>query len=110
MPVVLSTPVVPNVPSYDKVHLDSLSITLDRTDYAQTHIQARVRLYYQDPNTLVKTFSLDTYDIVIDDAEAWATALATGGDMRGVDAGTAIRQIVALLVATETTLGNSTVS
>lgn len=47
MPVVLQTPVVPAAPSYDKVHLDHLTITQEQTDYSKVVIQARVRLYNQ---------------------------------------------------------------
>lgn len=110
MPVLLTNPYVPPSPSYDKVHLDHMTITLERTNYAKTQIQARVRLYYQDPTTGEKTFSPDTRDVVIDDGEQWATALAMQGDMRGAEAANAIRQIVALLVSTSTGLGNATTS
>ena len=110
MPVLLTTPFVPPAPSYDKVHLDHLTVTLERTTYAKTQIQARVRLYYQDPVTGDKTFAPDTRDVSILDGEQWATALAMQGDMRCVEAANAIKQIVALLVATETDLGNTTTS
>ena len=110
MPVTLNTPYVPPAPTYDKIHLDHLTITLERTDYAKTQIQARVRMYYQDPNTGVKTFSPDTKEVSILDAEQWVTNLAVQGDMRGVQAADAIKQIVALLVAAATDLGDTTVT
>lgn len=110
MPITLTVPYVPSVPTFNKVHLDALSIALEKTDYAKTNIQARVRLYYQDPVTNVKTFSTETQEVSIPDAEAWAVSLAQQGDMRGVNAAGYIKEIVALLVATQTTLGASTVS
>lgn len=110
MPILLNSPYTPPVPTFDRVHLDSLVIALDKTDYAKTNIQARVRLYYQDPVTNVKTFSTETRDISIPDAELWAIGLAQQGDMRGVSAAGYIKEIVALLVATQTDLGASTVS
>lgn len=110
MPVVLQTPVVPNAPSFDKIHLDALTIALEKTNYAKTTIQARVRLYYQDPVTGNKTFSSETREIAIDDAEAWAVALAGSNDLRGVQAAQYIKEIVALLVSTHTEFGSSTVS
>lgn len=110
MPITLTTPYIPAVPQFDKVHLDCLTIALEKTDYAKTNIQARVRLYYQDPISNVKTFSQETREISIPDAEAWAIQLAGQGDMRGVTAAGYIKEIVALLVATQTEFGNSTVS
>lgn len=110
MPIILDTPFVPPAPSYDKIHLDHLTITLERTNYAKTQIQARVRLYYQDPDTGDKTFSPDTRDISITDGEQWMMSLAIQGDMRGIEVANAIKQLVALLVATETDLGNASIS
>lgn len=106
MPVVLQNPYVPAVPSYDKIHLDHLTITLERTDYAKTQIQARVRPYYQDAEGK-KTFSPEAQEIFIDDADAWAAQLAGTGDMRGVTAGDHIKAIVGLLVDTRTDLGST---
>lgn len=110
MPILLNTPYVTPVPTFDRVHLDSLVIALDKTDYAKTSIQARVRLYHQDPITGIKSFSTETRDVSIADAELWAIGLAQTGDMRGVTAAGYIKEIVALLVATQTDLGTSTVS
>ena len=110
MPVILQTPYTPNVPTYDKIHLDHLTVSLEKTNYAKTQIVARLRPYYQDPVTNEKTFSPDTKDVVIEDAEAWAIAMAqTSGDMRGVEAGNHITSIVALLVETSTNLGTTQV-
>lgn len=110
MPVVLNTPVVPQVPSFDKVHLDNLVITLEQTAYAKTNIQARVRLYSQDPTTGVKTFSMEPQDIFIEDAEAWAIGLYQQNDVRGLEAANKIKDILSLLVSTQTPWGASTVS
>lgn len=109
MPVILTTPFVPTAPVYDKVHLDHMTVTLEKTDYAKTQIQARIRLYKQDPETGVKTFSTETHDIFIEDAVVWATDKAMqNGDMRGIDAGNHITSIVALLVEICTNLGGAT--
>lgn len=110
MPITLQTPYVPAVPQYDKVHLDHLTITLEKTDYAKTQIQARMRLYYQDPVSGAKTFSTETREIYIPDAEAWAIQLAGSGDNRGLDAAGYIKEIVSLLTATQTNLGDSTIT
>jgi len=110
MPVVLNTPVIPAAPSFDRVHLDNLVITLEQTEYAKTNIQARVRLYYQDPVTGVKTFSAEPKEIFIEDAEAWAVGLYQQNDMRGVEAAAKIKDILALLVSTQTPWGATTVS
>jgi hypothetical protein len=110
MPVVLQTPYTPTVPTYDKIHLDHLTIVLEKTNYSKTSIQARVRPYYQDPVTMEKLFSPDSHEIYIDDADAWAYGLATNGDMRGAEAGGHIKAIVALLVETQTTLGTAIVA
>lgn len=107
MPVVLQNPYVPAVPTYDKIHLDHITITLEKTQYAKAQIQARVRPYYQDPDTGEKSFSPDAQTIVIDDAEAFAIELAGQGDMRGVDAMNNIKAIVAFLVETKTSLGST---
>ncbi len=109
MPVILTTPYVPTVPQYDKVHLDHLTITLEKTDYAKTQIQARVRMYYQGEDG-VKHFCPEHKEIVIDDAQAWVMQLAMQGDMRGVEADTHIKSIVALLVETQTNLGGTSVA
>jgi hypothetical protein len=108
MPVILNTPYVPTVPQYDKVHLDHLTIMLEKTDYAKTQIQARVRMYYQGEDG-VKHFSSEHREIFIDDATSWVTQLAMGGDMRGVEADNHIKAIVALLVETMTDLGETQV-
>jgi hypothetical protein len=109
MPVSLNTLYVPEVPSYDKVHLDHLTITLEKTDYAKTQIQARVRMYYQD-NLGRKFFSSEHRDIFIEDAEVWITTLNENGDTRGLEAEAHIKGIVSLLVETQTTLGETTIS
>ena len=109
MPVILNTPYVPEVPQYDKIHLDHLTITLEKTDYAKTQIQARVRMYYQGQDG-VKHFSSESKEIFINDAAAWVTQLAMQGDMRGVEADNHIKAIVALLVETQTTLGSTLVA
>jgi hypothetical protein len=109
MPVILNTPYVPSVPQYDKVHLDHLTIMLEKTDYAKTQIQARVRMYYQGEDG-VKHYSTEHKEIFIDDAGAWVMQLAMGGDMRGVEADNHIKAIVALLVETMTNLGTTTVA
>jgi hypothetical protein len=109
MPIVLQNPYVPSVPAYDKIHLDHLTIVLEKTNYSKTSIQARIRPYFQDPETGEKSFCPDSKEIYIDDAEAWAIEKAqTTGDMRGVQAGDLIKQIVALLVETQTDLGGVT--
>lgn len=110
MPITLTTPYVPEVPQFDKIHLDCLTIALEKSEYAKTNIQARLRLYYQDPVSGVKTFSTETREISIPDAEAWAIGLAGQGDMRGITAAGYIKEIVALLAGTQTDLGTSTVS
>lgn len=110
MPIILETPYTPASPEYNKIHLDHLTITIEKTDYARTQIQARVRPYIQDPITGVKTFSSAATEIVIDDAEAWATELAMAGDMRGAEAANYIKLIVSLLVETKTTFGSTSVS
>lgn len=107
MPVILNSPYVPPAPAYDKIHLDSFTLTRQRTDYSLTQIQARIRLYYQDPATGKKYFSPDTRDIVIDDAEAWIVQLGQAGDLRGIAAEEHIKNIVALLVETKTDLGTA---
>jgi hypothetical protein len=109
MPVILNTPYVPSVPQYDKVHLDHLTIMLEKTDYAKTQIQARVRMYYQGEDG-VKHFCPEHKEIFIDDAGAWVLQLAGAGDMRGVEADNHIKAIVALLVETMTNLGTTTVA
>jgi hypothetical protein len=109
MPVVLTTPYTPTVPTYDKIHLDHITIVLEKNNYAKTSIQARVRPYYQDPNTGEKTFSPDATEIYIDDAVQWAVNLAQVSDMRGIEAEGHIKAIVALLVETETSLGGTTI-
>ena len=109
MPVVLQTPYTPSVPTYDKVHMDHLTITLERTEYAKTRIQARVRPYYQDPVTGKKSFSPEHTEIAIDDAEQWIIGLAQQGDLRGVEAEVHIKSILALLVETCTSLGNANI-
>lgn len=106
MPVVLETPYTPPAPDYDKIHLESLLVLLEQTDYAKTQIQARIRPYYQD-ETGHKVFSPESRDILVEDAEKWVTELAQQGDMRGVEAGNHIKSIVALLVATKTDLGTA---
>lgn len=106
MPIVLQTPVVPAVPSFDKIHLDFFTITLERTNYARAVIQARVRLYYQDEQGN-KIFSTDTQDISIDDAEQFAIQLAQQGNMNGVSAMQHIKELVALLTVQCTTYGNA---
>lgn len=108
MPVILNTPYVPTVPQYDKVHLDHLTITLEKTDYAKGQIQARVRMYHQGEDG-IKHYSSDHKEIFIDDAAVWVTQLAMEGDMRGVEADNHIKAIVALLVETNTNLGTTTV-
>lgn len=110
MPIVLNSPYTPVVPSFDKIHLDSLVIALEKTEYAKAQIQARVRLYSQDPVSGIKTFSQEVREISIPDAEAWAISLAQQNDMRGLTAAGHIKEIVALLVATQTEFGNSIVS
>lgn len=104
MPVVLQTPHVPNVPVYDKVHLDHFTIVLEKTQYAKAQIQARIRLYYVDENG-VKIFSDDAREINITDAEAWVLDLHSQGNERGVEAMEHIKAIVALLVETCTPYG-----
>jgi hypothetical protein len=109
MPIVLQNPYTPTVPTYDKIHLDHMTVSLEKTVYAKTQIVARVRPYYQDPVTGEKSFSPDHREIVIDDAEAWAVQKAqTTGDMRGIEAANHIKAIVALLVETSTDLGSTT--
>jgi len=110
MPITLNSPYIPNVPQFDKIHLDALTIALEKTNYAKTNIQARIRMYYQDPVTGAKTFSTETREISIPDAEAWAIELAGQADMRGIQAAGYIKEIVALLVSTQTDLGNTVVS
>lgn len=109
MPVMLNIPVTPPAPVYDKVHMDNLVITSQQTDYAKTSVSARIRLYYQDPVTGIKTFSPEAQDIQIDDAEQWATQLAMQGNMGGVSAAQKIKDILALIVNTCTTYGATTV-
>lgn len=109
MPIVLQTPYVPSVPTYDKVHLDHLTITLERTVYAKAQIQARIRMYYQDPVTLEKHFSPDSKDIVIGDAEQFAVSLFQNGDTRGIEAMEHVKAIVAFLVETQTEFGATTI-
>lgn len=110
MPITLASPYAPAVPSFDRVHLDALTVALEKTDYAKTQIQARVRLYSQDPVSGVKTFSQEVREINITDAEAWAIGLAQQSDMRGVTAAGYIKEIVALLISTQTEFGSSVVS
>lgn len=110
MPVSLVIPVVPTAPSYDKIHMDNMVFSAEQTDYAKVSVQARIRLYYEDPITKAKSFSPDAKDIFIEDAQAWATQLAMAGDMRGVDAANYIKLMVSLLAATQTPWGSSTVS
>lgn len=109
MPVLLTNPYVPEVPQYDKIHLDHLTITLEKTDYAKTQIQARIRMYFQGEDG-VKHFSSESKEIFIDDAQAWVVQLAMQGDMRGVEADNHIKAIVALLVETQTNLGSTSVA
>ena len=107
MPVVLSAPYVPTVPTYDRIHLDHMTIVLEKTNYAKTSIQARIRPYYQN-EAGEKTFCPDSKEIYIDDAEAWAIQKAQStGDMRGVEAANHIKAIVSLLVETQTDLGDT---
>lgn len=110
MPVNLTTPIVPSVPSYDKVHMDNLVISIEKTDYGKITLQARIRLYYQDSITGIKTFSDDFKEIYIEDTQVWITEKAAQGDMRGVEAATKIKEILSLIVATQTNWGNSTIS
>jgi hypothetical protein len=109
MPVILNTPIIPAVPEYDKVHLEHLIVTLEKTNYAKTQITAKLRPYYQDSNGN-KIFSTDAVDILIEDAEQWITQLALQGDMRGVEANDHIKAIVAFLVETKTNFGTTTIS
>lgn len=109
MPVILNSPYVPPTPTYDKIHLDHFTLTRERTDYSKTQIQARIRLYYQDPTTGKKHFSPDTRDIVVEDAEAWVLQLGQAGDLRGIASEEHIKNIVALLVETKTDLGSAQV-
>lgn len=106
MPVVLENPYTPPTTAYDKIHLESLFVLLEATDYARTQIQARIRPYYRDAEGH-KVFSPESRDILVDDAEKWITELAQHGDLRGVEAGNHIKSIVALLVATKTDLGTA---
>jgi hypothetical protein len=109
MAIVLENPFTPPTPVYDKVHLDYLTITLEKTNYSKAQIQARVRLYATDPSTNEKTFSPETRDISIADCEAFAMSLAQSGDMRGASAMNNIKELVAFLVDTSTDLGKTTV-
>lgn len=110
MPVTLTTPVVLATPPFSEVHMERLTVDLENTEYARTTITARIRLYYRDPITGLKTFALDHFDINIPDGEAWARELALKGDMRGIAAATEIKNILSLLVSTHTNWGNTTVA
>jgi hypothetical protein len=106
MPVILETPFSPPVPTYDRIHLDHLTLTIEKSSYAKAQIQARVRMYYQHPETNEKFFSQDYKEIFIGDAEAFAMNLAQVGDMRGISAMNNIAELVGILVETQTNLGN----
>lgn len=109
MAITLENPYTPPAPTYDKVHLDHLTITAEQTDYGKVQIQGRVRLYFQDENG-VKIFAPDTRDIVVEDAMQLAISLAAGGDNRGVDAVVHITSLVMLLIELKTPLGVSIVN
>lgn len=109
MSIDLNTPFVPQVPQFDKIHLDFLNIVIEPTDYAKATISGRVRLYSINAQNQ-KVFSQETWDINVADAEKYATELAILGDMRGISAIQQITSLVSLLVDTTTTLGNTTVS
>lgn len=107
MPVTLQTPYTPPAPNFDKVHLEHLVISLEKTNYAKTQISARFCLYALDENNN-KIFSDEKWEIFIEDAAAFMLDLAQNGDMRGVQADESIRQLVAFLVETKTNLGVAT--
>lgn len=108
MPVILITPVAPPAPVFTAVHLESLIISLERTEYANAAIKARLRLYCQDAQGK-KTFDEKFHDIEIADVEKWVTEKAMAGDLRGVAATTNIKEIVAFL-SEEVGLGEAVVS
>jgi hypothetical protein len=109
MPVILNTPVERPVPTYDKVHMDSLIISIERTDYAKAALKMRLRLYTgADGGT--KEFDTAYKDIEIPDVEKWVMDHIQNGDMRGAAAMQNIKEIVALMVETESPWGNAVVS
>jgi hypothetical protein len=108
MPVLLVTPVAPPAPVFTGVHLESLMVSLERTEYANAALKARLRLYYLDGKGC-KVFDEKFYDVELQDVEKWVTEKAMAGDMRGVAAMTNIKEIVAFLTE-EAGLGAAVVS
>jgi hypothetical protein len=109
MPVTLVTPIVAIVPAFDKVHLENLTISSEQTTYAKVTLVARIRPYLIDANG-DKIFSTEFKDITVLDAEKWAIDAAVTGDMRGVQATSNIKTLMALLVETHTPYGATVVS
>ena len=107
MPIILSSPVIPQGPSYDRVHLSELHITLQEDDYSKASISGSVRLYYQDGVTGKKYFSSETRPFYLDDAEDFARVLALSGDNRGIESIASIKSITSLLIEKATDLGNN---
>jgi hypothetical protein len=107
MPITLETPVVLETPIvFEKLHLDELTITLERTQAAKVSLLMRVT-----PYTIIngqKVFAESkTLTTSVPDAEQLAATLAAGGDMRGVQAIQQVEELVALLVEATTNLGEA---
>lgn len=109
MPVSLEVPVTPTIPVFDKVHMEGLNISIECTDAAKSALKMRLRLYSADANG-VKTFDTNFYDVEIPDVEAWVVSHVAAGDTRGAQAMQHIKEIVALIVETESPWGNAVVS
>ena len=109
MPVSLVDPVKPTIPVFDKVHMEGLNISIECTDAAKSALKMRLRLYSVDGKG-VKTFDTEFHDVELADVEAWVMGRVANGDTRGAQAMQHIKEIVALIVETESPWGNAVVS
>jgi hypothetical protein len=105
----LDTPYKPPIPPFDKVHLESMTISLSVDQASVASIYGRLRPYGKTAEG-VKVFSDDVIDFNIGNAQEFAATLAMNGDMRGVEADEHLSQLVALIASAATTLGETSVS
>ena len=109
MAVTLVVPFQPEVPVFNMVHMENLTISIEQNNYAKSALIARLRLYYIDANG-DKVFDKAFTDVSIPDAQKWAVDAALLGDMRGVQAANNITALLALIVETQTGYGSAVVS
>lgn len=109
MAITLTNPIPVVAPTvYDHIHVNNLEINIDQTQEAKVKIRMTFTPYALQDG--VKVFSPESQRVNIDDAEALVYSMMLQGDQRGAMAMTHLHELVAIIIETNTNLGEVTTS